>query len=348
MSRSNLFLASLLIILIIRWYCFGSYFLFEENISLFSPIQSYLVSKCKEIMPEPQSSLLAGILIGEKQSLEPDFKKALINTSTIHIVVVSGQNLSMLAGFLIAFSPWFGRKKTVLTTIAILIGYSILTGLQLPVIRAALMSIFSLIGLLFNREINSLKILIFSGLVMLIANPTWLDSVSFQLSFMATVGVMVLAPEIVKTDKWLPEFIRQDLWVSLSAQLLTLPIIAINFHRVSIIGLLSNMLVLWTIGPVMITGIVAVLVGLFSPFLGAIFGFVPSLLLFYFTKVIEITNQSWSSLSIPYFTSHFWVGYYITFIGIYLFFKAKNDKTDSNNTKRPRVNYGNGLEYKSF
>ncbi len=146
MSRSNLFLASLLIIFIIRWYFFGGYFLFEENISLLSPMQNYLVSICNQIMPEPQSSLLAGILIGEKQSLEPDFKKALINTSTIHIVVVSGQNLSMLAGFLIAFSPWFGRKKTVLTTIAILIGYSILTGLQLPVIRAALMSIFSLVA----------------------------------------------------------------------------------------------------------------------------------------------------------------------------------------------------------
>ncbi len=108
------------------------------------------------------------------------------------------------------------------------------------------------------------------------------------------------------------------------------------------------MLVLWTIGPVMITGIVAVIVSLFFPFLGAIFGLVPSLLLFYFTKVIEITNQSWSSLSMPYFTGQFWIGYYITFIGIYLFFKAKNDKTDSNNNDRPRVNYGNGLEYKSF
>jgi competence protein ComEC len=346
MSRSNLFLGILFILLIIRWYFFGGYFLFEENISLLSPMQNYLVSICNQIMPEPQSSLLAGILIGEKQSLDPDFKKALINTSTIHIVVVSGQNLSMLAGFLMAFSPWFGRKKTVLITITILTGYSILTGLQLPVIRAALMSIFSLSGLLFNREINAVKILIFSGQVMLIANPTWLDSISFQLSFMATFGVMVLAPEIIKADKWLPDFIRQDLWVSLSAQLLTLPIIAINFHRVSIVGLLSNMLVLWTIGPVMITGIIAVLVSLFSPFLGAIFGFVPSLLLFYFTKVIEITNQSWSSLLIPYFTGHFWVGYYITFIGIYLFFKAKNDKTDSKNINQPRVKYINSPEYR--
>jgi competence protein ComEC len=200
----------------------------EENVSFLLPLQEHLVSICQDLVPEPQSSLLAGILIGEKQSLDPEFKKALVNTSTIHIVVVSGQNLSMLAGFLLAFAPWFGRKKTVMITIGVLVGYSILTGLQLPVIRAAFMSIFALIGLLFNREISSVKILLFTGLLMLILNPTWIDSISFQLSFMATVGVMVMAPELTKADKWLPEFIKQDLWVSLSAQALTLPIIPVT------------------------------------------------------------------------------------------------------------------------
>jgi competence protein ComEC len=154
---------------------------------------------------------------------------------------------------------------------------------------------------------------------------------------MATVGVMVIAPELEKADRWLPEFIKQDLWVSLSAQLLTLPIIAINFHRISIVGLLSNMLVLWTIAPVMITGILAVVAAIFSPFLGAIFGLVPSLLLLYFTKIIEYTNQSWSSLNVPFFTDQFWLGYYITFIGFFLFLKARNNKTDSKNIDSPRV-----------
>lgn len=336
-SRSNLFIAALIIIFLIRWYFFGGYFLIEENTTLLAPMQEYLVGICQQVMPEPQSSLLAGILIGEKQSLDPDFKKALINTSTIHMVVVSGQNLSMLAGFLLTLAPWIGRKKTIVGTIAILVGYSILTGLQVPVIRAAFMSIMSLLGWLINREVNALKVLIYSALLMLILNPTWIDSISFQLSFMATVGVMVLAPELHKADRWLPDFIKGDFWVSLSAQLLTLPIIAINFHRVSIVGLLSNLLVLWTIAPVMITGIVSVIVALFSPFLGAIFGLVPGLLLLYFTKVIEITNQSWSSLSVPYFTDQFWAGYYITFIGIYLFFKAKNSKTDSKIVDSPRV-----------
>lgn len=346
MSRSNFFLACLFLLLVIRWYFFGGYFLVEENITLLHPMQEYLVSICKEIMPEPQSSLLAGILIGEKQSLDPAFKKALTNTSTIHIVVVSGQNLSMLAGFMLTFAPWLGRKKTVLTTMIVILGYSILTGMQLPVIRAAFMSFFSLAGLLFNREINTIKILIFTLLVMLLLNPTWLDSVSFQLSFLATVGVMVFATEISKADNWLPEIIKQDLWVSLSAQALTLPVIAINFHRVSLIGILSNMLVLWTVGPVMISGIIAVVISIFWPFLGSLLAFIPSLLLLYFTNIINMTNQQWGSIFIPAYDDSFWVGYYILLVGLYLFFKAKNSKTDSKNIDRPRVLTGNGLEHK--
>jgi competence protein ComEC len=337
MSRSNLFLATLFVILIFRWYFFGGYFLMEENITFFAPMQEYLVSVCKQIMPEPQASLLSGILIGQKQDMDPEFKKALINTSTIHMVVVSGQNLSMLAGFLLAFAPFFGRKKTVLATIGAIFIYAVLTGMQLPIIRAAFMSLFSLIGLLFNRDISSVKILIFTGLVMLLVNPTWIDSISFQLSFMATVGVMVLAPEIIQADTKLPEFIKQDLWISLSAQLLTLPIIAINFHRVSVVGLVSNILVLWTIAPVMITGLLAIILYMFWPFLGVILAFVPSLMLLYFTYIIYLTNQSWVSVFVPYFHDTFWLGYYLMFVGLYLFFKAKNSKSDSNFDDRPRV-----------
>ena len=199
------------------------------------------------------------------------------------------------------------------------------------------MSIFALMGLLFNREISPVKILLFTGLVMLLINPTWIDSISFQLSFMATVGVMILAPELTKADKWLPDFIKQDLWVSLSAQALTLPIIAVNFHRISVVGLLSNILVLWTIAPVMITGMLSVIVTTFWPSAGAFLALIPSLLLLYFTKIIEITNQAWSSTSVPYLADSFWLGYYIMFVGIYLFLKAKNPTTDSKFEDSPRV-----------
>lgn len=336
-SRSNLFLTFLFLILLFRWQFFGGYLLFEENITLLQPMQDYLVSVCKQIMPEPQSSLLSGILIGQKQDLDKDFKTALTNTSTIHIVVVSGQNLSLLAGFLLAFAPYFGRKKTVLATIGAVLLYSVLTGMQLPVIRAAFMSLFSLVGLLFNREVNAIKILIFTLLVMLLVNPTWIDSISFQLSFLATAGVMVLAPEITKWDRFTPDFIKQDAWVSISAQALTMPIIAINFHRVSIVGLLTNLLVLWTVAPVMIGGILALVSAMIWPPLGIIVGFIPNLLLLYFTDIIHLTNQQWGSAFFPLLPDQFWVGYYLMLIGFFMFLKAKNNLTYSKNIDSPRV-----------
>ena len=337
LSKSNLFLASLLVVLLFRWQFFGDYLLLDESVTIFQPAQDYLVSLCKQIMPEPQSSLLSGILIGQKQDLDSNFKKALTNTSTIHIVVVSGQNLSMLAGFVLAFAPFLGRKKTVLATIAVVCLYSVLTGLQVPVVRAAFMSLFSLIGMLFNREVNGVKILSFSFLLMLLINPSWLTSISFQLSFLATAGVMVVAPEITKFDHFTPDFIKPDAWVSISAQALTLPVIAINFHRISLIGVVTNLFVLWTVAPVMLGGIIALIGAIFWPSLGQLLGLLPSLLLLYFVDVINLSNGQWGSVVVRDYPSFFWVGYYLMFIGLYLLIKAKNRKTQSKIYNRPRV-----------
>src|SRR5436190_24186628 len=71
----------------------------------------YLTEVAKKILPEPQSSLLAGILFGEKSELPQDFRKALSYTSTTHIVVASGQNLTFVVGFFLALAPFLGRKK---------------------------------------------------------------------------------------------------------------------------------------------------------------------------------------------------------------------------------------------
>lgn len=324
LSSSNLILATLVLVLLIRWYFFGNILFFEENTTALQPMQEYLVSICQQILPEPQSSLLSGILIGQKESLDQDFRKALTNTSTIHIVVVSGQNLSLLAGFTLGLAPYFGRKQTILGTIGLLIAYAILTGLQIPVLRAACMSLVSLAGMLFNREVNQVKILSVTLISMLLVNPSWIYSISFQLSFLATAGVMVLAPEFMKSDRLLPQFIKQDFWASFSAQALTIPVIAINFYQVSLVGLLTNLLVLWTIPLVMISGILAIAGGVLNLTVGQMLGFIPSLLLLYFVDIVNLTNPKWGSVLLPTFPATFWFGYYIVFIGIYFWIHQIN------------------------
>lgn len=296
----------------------------EEVVIYLEPIKNFLANYPKEILGETQAGLLMGMVLGIKEDLPKDFQSALRRTSTIHIVVVSGQNLTMLAGFVMLLAPYFGRKKTLLASTLLIIFYAILTGLQVPVLRAAIMVLLSVVAQLFNRDGESFWILLLTCLLMLNFQPLWIFSISFQLSVLATVGVVVVAPELVKRLNFVPDLIRQDLAVSFSAQALTWPIIALNFHQFSLIGLLVNMLVLWTVPIIMITGAFAILVSVFDILLGQIVAIVPDIFLTYFIFVVEIFNQKWASVYIPKVSIFVYLGYYVLLLALFLALKRSN------------------------
>lgn len=327
----------------------------ENLASNFVDYRNFLSENINQILPQPQAALLNGILLGVKSDLSSSFSNALRRTSTIHIVVVSGQNLTLLIGFVMSLVSLLGRKKTVILSLVIIVLYSLLTGLQIPVLRAALMVSLALIAQLFNRESNSIWLLIISGLLMLIYEPNWLLSVSFQLSFLATIGVIVLAPELMKIISPGPAasppqptaslslqalagaprsaspvevfLFKEDLVVSLAAQLLTWPIIAANFHQVSIVGILVNSLILWTVSPVMIFGLLALVISLaLGLTLGTIFALIPGVLLTYFVYIVDFFNSlPWASLKMSGVSVLVWLGYYILLFGLFLFLKQRNN-----------------------
>lgn len=296
-----------------------------ESLGLeYEGIRNYLSDQIQMILPQPQAALLSGMLLGVKSSLPSDFKKALTNTSTIHIVVVSGQNLTLVSGFILGFVSIIGRKKAVLLAMVISLFYALLTGFQVPVIRALIMVCLSLSAQLLNREADSPWILLLTASLMLIYNPNWILSISFQLSFLATLGVIAVAPQIDKKLEFMPEVIRQDLGVSLAAQLLTIPVIAANFHQLSLIGIIANSLVLFTIPFIMITGAFALLISLINISLAWVFGLIPGVFLTYFVYIIEFFNQKWGSLYIPNVSPVVWVGYYLLLFGLFLTMQKSN------------------------
>lgn len=303
-----------------------------EHLTL-KPLQDYLASIFDQVLPYPQSTLMSGILLGVKGNLPFFLKKELQVTSTIHIVVVSGQNLTILAGFIMSLAPFLGRKKTILLTLGTIFFYSVLTGLGVPVIRAAIMATLAYMAKLFGKEGLGWWVLLLTAGLMLLYNPNWILSISFQLSFVATFGVVVVAPIIISYLKIVPKILREDIGVSLSAQLLTLPIIAYNFGQVSLIGVLVNSLILWTISLVMILGIVVLLVGQVSLFLAQIVGLVPGILLTFFIDVVEIFSKiPLASLVVGESSVMFWVGYYLL-IGGLIWAMGKKVKIKSENFK---------------
>jgi competence protein ComEC len=265
------------------------------------------------------------MVLGVKNSLPFEFSNALRKTSTIHMVVVSGQNLTLLSGFILTLASIFGRRKTILLNLGVIVFYAFLTGFQIPVIRAAIMVILASTAQLFDREADSWWILGITGALMLIYNPNWLLSISFQLSFLATIGVVIVAPEVINRLNFLPNLIKQDLGVSFAAQALTWPIIAINFNQASLVGLFANALVLWTVPAVMISGAVALLVSLISLPLGALLALIPGILLTYFSYVVTFFNRFFtSSIYIDDVSVFGWFGYYVLLLGLYLWIRKSN------------------------
>lgn len=289
----------------------------EEGVQMFLPIRTQLSQKIDSILPFPQSALLSGIILGNQSDLPFSFKKQLQVTSTIHIVVVSGQNLTILAGFVMSLVGLFGRKKTIFLTLFVIVVYSLLTGFGVPVVRAAIMAGLSYTGKLLGREGTGWWILFITAGVMLLYQPNWLLNISFQLSFLATFGVIIVAPVFSEGLKRIPKLIREDLAVTLAAQLMVLPVIAYNFNQISLAGLLANSLVLWTVPVVMISGFAAMIIGFLNSLLGQIIGLLPGILLTYFIYIVQLfSKMPGASFNIGQTGVMLWVGYYLVLAGV--------------------------------
>lgn len=284
----------------------------DPGVDLFRGLRENLTQILDQSLPYPQNALLSGILLGTQRDLPFYLKNELKITSTIHIVVVSGQNLSLLAGFVMSLAAFLGRKKTVFLTLFVIVFYSLLTGLGVPVLRAALMAGFAYLAQILGKERSGGWVLFLTAGLMLLYNPNWLLSISFQLSFLATFGVVAAAPILAQVLKKVPEVLKQDLATTLSAQALVLPVIAYNFNQISLAGVFANILVLWTIPLVMVSGIITLILGSMSSILGQLSGIFPAVLLTYFMDLVSFfAKMPGASVYVKETSFFLWIGYYL-------------------------------------
>lgn len=244
-------------------------------------------------LPEPQASLMAGIVLGSKSSFPYDFYQSLRKTGTLHVVVASGMNITLVAAVLVSlFVLFLNRRKALIFAFLGVWLYVFLAGGEAPVVRAGIMGSLAFWGVGLGREKDALRGLIFAGMLMLFINPNYLFDLGFQLSFAATAGILLVYPRIrrirgIKKAFSLP-LIGDDLAVTLAAQILTLPIMIFNFDGYNPLSLLVNALVLWTIPWIMGIGALAGLAGLINKVLGQIICLPAYVLLTYFVKMVEL------------------------------------------------------------
>lgn len=294
----------------------------EIQTEIFKPLRNEFDQQIIKSLPSPQSQLLSGILLGQKKDLPPKFKLSLRDTSTLHIVVVSGQNLTMLAGVFLGLAGVLSRKSAVVIAMLAIIFYTLLTGAQVPVIRAAFMSGISFVAVFLGRQKDAWWLLLISGGIMLLINPAWLKDLSFQLSFLATIGVVMVSPAVLRLFRALPNFIRQDLSITIGAQLMVVPIIAQSFHQFSVVGVITNLLIGWTVPIVMILGALMLIFSYIFPEIAQILAFFTNLFLTYFVFIVEFfASLSFSWVYVGSKSIFFWLGYYLVILGILLLIK---------------------------
>ena len=257
-------------------------------------VRGRLQELCESLLPEPQASLLGGILVGGRAGMPQDFRDALNTTSTSHLIAVSGYNVTVVAGVALLFALRFlARRKATLLAIAAVWGYSLLTGLPPSALRAAIMATMALSSVLAGRDADALPFLCFSGAVMVGLDPQLLYDLGFQLSFLATVGLVLLEPVLRRGLGRLraPGWLASSLSVTVAAQLAVLPALAANFHTVSLVSPLTNLLLAPILPGLMATGAVAVSLGAIALPLGQVAAPVAWLYLTYMVEVVRWTAQ---------------------------------------------------------
>jgi len=219
-----------------------------------------------------ETGVLEGIFFGDSSRIPDVIQERYKVTGVLHVFAASGSNVAFVLGFswmLLSFLP---KQIRISGTILILLLYAALCGGNAPIVRATVLGIVVLIGRLGRGKVATLRWLFFAAVGLFIQNPLIIKDLGFQLSFAAAWGIVVLTPRILK-GKWLerlPRLLRFAVAGTLAAQLATLPLLISAFHRLSLIGFLANVFILFILGSVLEVGLVGVILsfsaGLSAPF----------------------------------------------------------------------------------
>ncbi len=242
----------------------------------------------------PQSSILSAMILGDKGQIPNDLKQSLNLAGVRHITAISGMHITILTCILMAFLLGFGlwRWQAFYFSIALMVLFIIMTGLQPSAVRAGIMGGLFLLSQYLGRTNASSRTMFFAAAGMLAANPLLLKlDAGFQLSFLAIMGIIHLGPVFSHWLKFIPEekFINLKgiLIMTFSAQVFTLPILIYNFGYVSLVSPLANIFIVPLLSLIMLSGFIFSLAGIFWQFLGWIFSWPSWLLLTYVAKMVD-------------------------------------------------------------
>ena len=277
------------------------------------PLREHILRAVARSLPGQQGALLSALLIGVRSDIDDELRDQFSRVGVVHVLAVSGLHVGFVLAalhFLIRLLRLPFRSRLPLL-LALLYLYVLVTGSAPPVLRAAITAALLLAAPLFERRYNPANAIALAALILLIINPHDLLAPSFQLSFAAALGILLIYGRLNRrAAARIPHWQRQErrwlkaalqlLMVSLAAQIATLPLTAWYFNLVPVYGLLANLAVVPLVSVITIIGFAAVLIAWPAPFLGELLlraaGALLQLLISIVTRAAELPG---AALEVP-------------------------------------------------
>ncbi|MEX0933196.1 MAG: ComEC/Rec2 family competence protein [Candidatus Paceibacterota bacterium] len=291
-------------------------------------IKSAYLKSIARFISDPSVSLLGGLTVGTKQSLGEGLENDFRTTGIIHIVVLSGYNVIIVAETIMRSLRPLPLRARLSASILAIGFFVILVGAGSTVVRAALMAVVALLVRASGRIAVGLQLLLLAGVSMLIANPTLLlHDPSFQLSFVATLGLILFSKPLENLFYWIRNRgFREITTATVSTQIAVFPLLMYLMGEISLVALPVNLLILPTVPAAMLLGFITGIVGLLpfvSVFLAPVFGALAFFVLSYELLVVNIFARiPFASIILPPFSlTHMFLCY--AFI-VFVFWKLGN------------------------
>jgi competence protein ComEC len=263
------------------------------------------VDSIQSVIPEPQVGLGSGLLLGIKSALGDDIEEDFRRTGIIHIVVLSGYNVMLVVAFIIfCFSFLLSHRSRMVAGVVAIVCFALIVGLSPTVVRASIMAVLVLIAQSYGRQYDVTRGLLFAGLVMLFINPYLIYDIGFQLSFVATLGLIMIVPKLeesfVNRNKGLG--LREFFLATVSTQIAVLPLLMYHIGEISLIAVLVNILVLPIVPLAMMLTFLTGILGFVSMTAASMVGFVATLSLSYILLIAHwFSSFPFATITVPQF-----------------------------------------------
>jgi len=213
-----------------------------------------VINAVDRALPEPQAALLLGVVFGYRAALPRRLEQQMITSGLIHIVVISGLKVSLLARIAQQAIGRLAPGAAPLISVSAMIGYGLLAGASAAALRAAAMGVLVVVAGRLRRDSHVFVSLALTGALMLGLKPGLAHDVSFQLSFAGTAGIAAMTDGIAARLGWMPAILRDPFAATIAAEAATWPLMLANFHQVSIVAPAANALVLPLLPAIMVLG----------------------------------------------------------------------------------------------